>query len=385
MKKWLYGFLYSLTAILFTSNLHAADTSVIGNSGWERQHDGVRQLYPSDRMSIGGASLDHQLSILLKANDNIFIDGSTNPREITQGVFIIEHTPAITGTRPITLNIDTNNQGDTRGLTINYETRGIQAGDENHIYDVNIDTSNSTGGDMMAFHVDKTGSGSISVVAMEVREDIDVIKQIASTGSNISQAWKYTGSYTDVTAAFSNTGTNTQIFTNDNDYIYVGQATIYKAIKVLLATESSHSIMPTFEYSIGSSNWTGFSPSDGTNGFQLNGTISWTTLSGWAVDTVNGAGSKYWIRIKRQRNQLSTPPTESKITTTDGTIYQWDKNGDINAHAMSINSNQGLVFTNQTTSGAGNTGTLLNSPVSGNPTAWLRMTINGQTRYIPAW
>lgn len=38
------------------------------------------------------------------------------------------------------------------------------------------------------------------------------------------------------------------------------------------------------------------------------------------------------------------------------------------------------------TSGAGaNTGTLTNSPVSGNPTSWIKINDNGVTRYIPAW
>lgn len=53
--------------------------------------------------------------------------------------------------------------------------------------------------------------------------------------------------------------------------------------------------------------------------------------------------------------------------------------------SLQIQTNQGLGFSNQTITGGANTGTLLNSPVSGNPGAWLPVTINGTTRHIPAW
>lgn len=45
-----------------------------------------------------------------------------------------------------------------------------------------------------------------------------------------------------------------------------------------------------------------------------------------------------------------------------------------------------LRWTAAVTNGAGAlTGTLTNSPVTGNPSSWLRVDDNGTVRYIPAW
>lgn len=53
--------------------------------------------------------------------------------------------------------------------------------------------------------------------------------------------------------------------------------------------------------------------------------------------------------------------------------------------SIQIEANNGLRLTNQTDGAAAAAGTLLNAPTAGDPAFWLPVTINGNTRYIPAW
>lgn len=383
MKK-----IFFLIMLLSLSAVYAfSDTSVIGISGWDRQQDGIRQNYPDDPVSFGGASLDHQVHIKLRADDNFLIDGRSNPRAMTQGVLRLEHTPAVPGTRPVTIDVDANNQPDTRAITVTYRATGFDSADQGNIYDLIVDTDNATGGLIHALNVDKVGSGTITINGIGVGQGIVPVHQHSVTAeTSAEQGWKYDGSYTDTTTAFSSSVTDVAIFSADNDYIYVGHSTVFNSIRVLLNTGASGpGVMPAFSYSVGGGSWTSFAPADGTNGFKINGAISWVqTLSGWATDTVNGV-SKYYIRIQRTQNTLQTTPIEDKITVVPSHSYIWDENGDLNIHSVAVDKNIGVAFTNQTTSGGVNTGTLTNSPVSGNPTGWLRITVNGATKYLPVW
>lgn len=52
---------------------------------------------------------------------------------------------------------------------------------------------------------------------------------------------------------------------------------------------------------------------------------------------------------------------------------------------VTVDGNGALHLTTQTSGGAAATGTLTNAPMAGNPGFWLAVSINGTTRYIPAW
>jgi hypothetical protein len=53
--------------------------------------------------------------------------------------------------------------------------------------------------------------------------------------------------------------------------------------------------------------------------------------------------------------------------------------------SAAIISDRGLTFTNQTDAQALNTATLTNAPVAGNPTFWLKVSINGNNFTWPCW
>lgn len=269
----------------------------------------------------------------LLSNNSITIDATTNPRLITTGVVRINHKAGITGTRPISLSIDTDGQGDTHGISVDYTSTGIGAGEQNHIMDINVNTANSTGGEVHGIAMAKTGGGSVECTTVKAYPGVNVVLQRTGTETPIEQAFSYNGAYTDITSNLSSAASDVQLFVANGAIVYIGNATTFNALAVTLAIAASGAgIKPTFEYSAGASSWTAFSPTDGTNGFRnLGGTIAWGTLAGWATDTVNAVGSKYWIRITRTQVALTTPPTEDSVKYIASVNYTWDKDGDITA------------------------------------------------------
>lgn len=292
---------------------------------------------PNSRVGIGTTTPTHYVHIVLPASDNFFIDASTNQRAITEGVFRINHTPATSGTRPFYTVIDANGQGDTHAFVADFVATSIVAGDVCNLFEASIDTSNSSGGTVKAFVVDKVGAGSVNVIGLGVLAGCDVISQNSGLEVSADQGFKYDTGYTDTTTAFGSGASNVQIFVNDNDYIYVGHASTFDDIRVVLAIAASQNIQALFQYSAGAGAWATFNPSDSTNGFTVNGNITWQLpLSGWATDTVNAIANKYWIRIQRTRNSLTTPPTESTIKIITSTIYSWDKNGAVSIASLTL-------------------------------------------------
>lgn len=278
---------------------------------------------------LDSPSFTGDINITFGGFDNLTIDGRTNPRQITLGVVRVNHTAGVTGTRQISLDIDANGFSNTHAFVIDYKATGIgNGGSENHLMEVNVDTANSTGGEIQAMSVSKSGTGSATVTAIEILPDVNVLVQKVGDPIALTQAWLLSSAvYTDSTTAFSN-GTNVGIFANDNDYIICGSDNLFQQIEVYLSTMSSNTIDAIFEYSTGPGTWQAFSPSDGTNGFTTNGSIMWPTLAGWVSAAVNGV-SKYYIRIQRTRNLIVTTPIESNIRIRSTTDYWWDKDGDI--------------------------------------------------------
>lgn len=274
---------------------------------------------------------------ILLGTENILVDARTNPRSITLGVFRIEHTAGMTGTRPISLDIDCNGFSDTHGIDINYIARNLTAG-ENHAIDFHVDTDNSTGGNISAISVSKTGEGLVDVTAMEVYQGVNVLDQEVGAYLPAESNFTYnSGAYTDRTTAFTSTSTNTQLFIANTDYIYIGHSIKFNTIDIALTVFASGTgIIPTFEYSDGANSWATFSPGDSTNGFRQNGTIAIPSLPNWVTRTVNSIPTKFWIRIRRTATTLITPPTEYTIKIIISTKYYWDLFGNLEISKLII-------------------------------------------------
>lgn len=280
------------------------------------------------------------MDIGLAADDNIVIDGNTIARTITSGAVRHLHKAGISGTRATNYVIDANNFDDTHAVNVEFVATGTSPGDQNHLYDIHVNTANSTGGEVQGFAMAKVGAGTTTCTLAEAYPGVNVIRHRSGTETDIGQAWIYNGAYADITISLTIGGSDIQLFVANGDIVYIGNAVKFDSLSVILTTVASGAgIKPTFEYWSGAA-WTAFGPTDGTNGFRTNGTIAWDILlSGWATINVNGA-TKFYIRITRTQNVLTTPPTEDYIRYVASVDYAWDSDGDVAIRTLDVNSSQ---------------------------------------------
>ena len=90
-------------------------------------------------------------------------------------------------------------------------------------------------------------------------------------------------------------GTEFELMDSDEDYLYIGDASVFNGIKLEFKTRGSNYAL-VFEYYNGA--WTEFTPIDNTGDFISDGNITWETadVNGWTTVNINGT-TQYWIRI----------------------------------------------------------------------------------------
>jgi hypothetical protein len=128
-------------------------------------------------------------------------------------------------------------------------------------------------------------------------------------GYNITDATgnvydRVTGTPTSGTAFLEASSDDITLFNAVNDYILIGASGTFELIEVDLATNSSKSIVPTFQYSTGDGTWATLTIlSDGTNGFQQPGQISFNAPGAWAAgetaEVASDIASGYYVKISR--------------------------------------------------------------------------------------
>lgn len=108
-------------------------------------------------------------------------------------------------------------------------------------------------------------------------------------------------------------GTPFALMANTSDYLYIGDVINKNSVIFKLSTLGSGYTL-SVEYSKGSGAWGNVSGlTDNASGFSAlacsaDCRLSFTQPGDWAVDTVNGIGSRYWLRIKT----TSEPTTIAK-------------------------------------------------------------------------
>ena len=298
----------------------------------------------NDYIGIGTTATDtgRQVSILMTADKDILIDGTTNNRQVSTGVLRFEQTPAIPNTRCITTNVHANSQENTHAFVVNMTADGIVAGETVSAFSNHMIAGTSTGGIARGFEMSLTGDAGIDAHMMHAGIGVDPLYQFSGTFGAIDVAFDYDGGFTDVTAAVNATGTDVELFTANGDILYIGMAATFDKLEVILDTVASNpGVRPIFEFSEGASVWTTFTPSDDTQGFRQDGGIDWVIadLTGWATDTVNAIPNKYWIRITRDTAAPITQPIEDTIKVATTNEYFWDKDGDVNINNLEIAGN----------------------------------------------
>lgn len=318
---------------IFNGNVTAGTSTLFVNAG-------------SDRVGIGTNNPTHQIEAVLRGDDNILIDARTNPRQYTLGGMRFEHTAGIAGTRSISIDLNSNGFDDTKGIEIYHNLNGSTNTINPKGITFQADVTNAQNYHLNFLQFSKTGDvhSSARIDAIDTATGIAPIHQHSGGEVVIEQAWKYeAGAYIDITSALASGATNVQLFKNNNDYAYVGQSASFGYTAFNLAIVASGlGTQPTFEYSKGAGVWGVLAVTDGTNAFRQNGSIVFSVPVDWATDTVNGV-SKNWIRIKRTRATLTTPPTESTAKVPASVEYKWGENGDLNIAGLTVDTNTFFV------------------------------------------
>ena len=303
--------------------------------------DGVFNI-TTGTLQQNGDDVIHKDTNTLLSTENVILDGSTNPRDITLGIIRILQTPNIDSTRGIAIITDAAGFGDTKSLEVDWTATGVAAGDFEAVIDIDIDTANSSGGVIIGLEITETTTGSATTYGMLTGVGINPILNEAGVFGNIETAFTFDSVFTDVTADFNSTGSDVQMFVSNGDLVYIGMAALFDEVEFILAvTASNAGIQPTFEYSDGATGWITFSPTDNTNGMRQNGDLVWiaTSLAGWAQDTVNAISGKFWIRITRGAVTVSTPPTEDLVQVNADLDFVWDSSGNLNVASVSSGFN----------------------------------------------
>ena len=244
------------------------------------------------------------------------------------GTFDVNHTATEADDHALEIDCDAAGFGDVKAIDIVYDTGAITTGQDEAVILVNIDELAATGGEVTALEVLAT-EGSANINGMLLGIGVNPIEQLSGVFTDMDSALvNATDRLTELTTA----GSDVQMFAADNDTVTIGSSAKFEEIEFRLAITANLSIRPDFDFSTGSGTWQTFTPVDGTNGMRNTGVIAWLDgdIPTWAV----GTGGEYLIRITRKRNNLDTPPTESKVQIAEATEYKWDKDGDLSVHSI---------------------------------------------------
>lgn len=124
----------------------------------------------------------------------------------------------------------------------------------------------------------------------------------------------------DVQAILAAGTTTVTVFENENDYIVLGNDIPFTAIDITLNTGANTDCGLTFEYLDLNGFWVTFSPTDNTSGMTASGSVTWafTDVGNWQPGELCGTRDKYWIRIRRTTETLTTDPIMEQIQVNTG-------------------------------------------------------------------
>lgn len=105
------------------------------------------------------------------------------------------------------------------------------------------------------------------------------------------------------------------------DYILIGNQSPFTAMQVTLNNSGApEDTNPEFEYLDNNGFWDTFTPTDGTNGFNITGNITWTfaDVLNWAPFQVGDIENLFWIRIRRLAVDGAIDPIVAQVKINTG-------------------------------------------------------------------
>lgn len=175
----------------------------------------------------------------------------------------------------------------------------------------------------------RTTRGKFKQVIGDGRQSHVIVEREVNTGSNFEQPLDYVylsdptfKAFFDVRNYFESSPmvSTILVFENYNDYILIGNEIPFTAINMSFHLPASQDCGLVFEYLDGNGFWNLFTVTDNTLGFTTNGTIVWSfddTIN-WMINKANDISDKYWIRIRRTTQNVSSPAvvSQARINTS---------------------------------------------------------------------
>jgi len=114
--------------------------------------------------------------------------------------------------------------------------------------------------------------------------------------------------------------TTVTVFENQNDYLVLGNDIPFTAINITMNTVASSDCALTFQYLDLNKFWVTLTPTDNTTGLTASGSVTWnfTDVANWQPQEVCKVKEKFWIRIRRTAETLSTLPVMEQIQVNTG-------------------------------------------------------------------
>ena len=142
---------------------------------------GASHTYINQDVTSTGTPSFNALDINLPNDDNITVDGRSDPRTVTVGVFRINHTPAVISTRCIHLDIAPTGFDDTRGLTVAHDLTGSSSAINPQGIIVNADITGTTNAHLDFFKAVKAGDvgSGMTLHMMDCEIGIDPIHHVS--------------------------------------------------------------------------------------------------------------------------------------------------------------------------------------------------------------
>ena len=131
---------------------------------------------------------------------------------------------------------------------------------------------------------------------------------------------------TDITINVTDFGNDVEVFTNDNDVLYVGSTLNFTTLSFSLSTPSSANIAPNYYYCDYTNSWVSLGGViDSTNGFKNSGTIEFASPNDRGVCNQQINGTPFsntknftYVAIQRTRNFVVTKPVIDRLDISGG-------------------------------------------------------------------
>lgn len=295
--------------------------------------------------------------------ENTVLDVNTNIREFVEAndfnlngvwdwngfgtnknVISVLFSPSTIDLSAIRIVADMNSQGNTNVVQVEYNVLGLSGGDNTNAYLTQLQGNPGDFGTASAYTALKTGDGNVTYVALNVGEGVAPIFQSKGDSDDMNVALLFDADlnlFSNVTAAFASDTNNVELFSENDDVVYVGNGNQFSFIRFdLNVVASAQSVLPVFEFSDGVGGFNLFIPSSTLDGFRQSGQAVWniSDLTGWSTDDVNGNSDLFWIRITRNAQSVTVTPIENTVTIAGATDFFWGDDGNLFVSTVSMDS-----------------------------------------------